>query len=156
MAQQEARPSLYEFAGGASALLALARAHHDRCLADPELNHPFSHGVHAEHVERLAAYWGEVLGGPPAASTAGIDQPAVLLMHAHNGDIDDLGRRFLACFVAAADDAGLPADPAFRAALAAYMTWAVDDVLAVSPVDAVVPTDAPMPRWSWEGLQRPT
>jgi hemoglobin len=38
------------------AFLALAAAHHARCLADPELNHPFSHpGQHPRHVERLAA-----------------------------------------------------------------------------------------------------
>ena len=53
------RATLFEFAGGEAALLALARAHHERCLADPELNHPFSHpGQHPQHVERLAAYWG--------------------------------------------------------------------------------------------------
>jgi hemoglobin len=153
VAEAAGRPSLYESAGGAPALLALAGAHHARCLADPELSHPFSHGVHAQHVERLAAYWGEVLGGPPASSGAGVDHAAVLRMHAGNGDMGDLGRRFLACFVAAADDAGLPDDPDLRAALAAYMGWAVDDVLSVSAEDAEVPAEAPMPRWSWDGLQ---
>ena len=75
-------------------------------------------------------------------------------MHAHNGDgMHDLGERFVSCFVAAADDAGLPADPEFRAALRAYMEWAVADVLTYSPVDAVVPAERPMPRWTWDGLQ---
>ena len=147
------RPSLYDFAGGEPAFLALAAAHHARCLADPELNHPFSHpGQHPQHVERLAAYWAEVLGGPPRFSHECGDQSAVLRMHAHNGDMSDLGRRFVACFVAAADDAGLPTDPEFRAALRAYMEWAVADVLVYSPVDAVVPAGRPMPRWSWDGL----
>jgi len=147
------RPSLYEFAGGERAFLALATAHHARCLADPELNHPFSHpDQHPQHVERLAAYWAEVLGGPPAYSTACGDQPRLLLMHAHNGDISDLGRRFLRCFDAAMDDAELPADPAFRACLHAYMAWAIDDVLAYSPHGAVVPAEAAMPRWGWDGL----
>ena len=64
------RPTLFEFAGGESAFLALASAHHARCLADPELNHPFSHDdQHPQHVERLAAYWAEVLGGPPTYTT---------------------------------------------------------------------------------------
>src|SRR5438445_13688127 len=62
------RPTLFEFAGGEAALLALATAHHARCLADPELNHPFSHPGHPRHVERLAWYWGEALGGPPRYS----------------------------------------------------------------------------------------
>ena len=148
------RPSIYDAAGGQPAFLALAAAHHARCLADPELNHPFSHpGQHPQHVERLAAYWAEVLGGPPRYSAACGDHSSVLLMHAHNGDMHDLGRRFVACFVAAADDAGLPADPEFRGALRAYMEWAVAEVLAYSPVDAVVPADQQMPHWSWAGLQ---
>jgi hemoglobin len=56
---------MYEFAGGIPAFLALAAANHQRCLADPELNHPFSHGGRPDHLERLAGYWAEVFGGPP-------------------------------------------------------------------------------------------
>ena len=74
-------------------------------------------------------------------------------MHAGNGDMSDLGERFVACFVQALDDAGLPADPEFRAALRAYMRWAVDDVLSVSAEDSVVAAGLPMPRWGWEGLE---
>lgn len=148
------RPTLFEFAGGDSAFLALASAHHARCLEDPELNHPFSHpGQHPQHVERLAAYWAEVMGGPPRYSQSCGDQSRVLHLHAGNGDMGDLGRRFVDCFVAAADDAALPEDPEFRAALRAYMEWAVDDVLSYSPHDAVVPMGAAMPHWSWDGLQ---
>ena len=50
--------------------------------------------------------------------------------------------------------AGLPTDPEFRAALRAYMVWAVSDVLSY-PERADVPDGAPMPHWSWDGLQRP-
>ena len=149
------RPTLFAFAGGEPAFLALAAAHHARCLADPELNHPFSHSdLNPEHVSRLAAYWGEVMGAPPRYSRELGDQSGLLRMHAGTGDISDLGRRFVAWFVAALDDAGLPADPEFRAAMRAYMEWAVADVLAYSPVDAVVPEGSAVPRWSWDGLQR--
>jgi hemoglobin len=149
------RPTLFEFAGGEPAFLALARAHHARCLADPELNHPFSHeDQHPQHVERLAAYWAEVMGGPPAYSEMCGDESGVLTLHAGNGEgMDDLGERFLACFVAAMDDARLPDDPAFRHALRAYMRWAVDNVLQYSPVEAVVPVGLAMPHWDWEGLR---
>ena len=147
------RPTLYEFAGGDGAFLALARAHHARCLADPELNHPFSHpGQHPQHVERLAAYWAEVLGGPPAYSEECADESFVLRLHAGNGDMTDLGRRFVACFVAAADDAGLPDNAEFRAALSAYMEWAVGQVLAYESPDALIPVGRTLPRWDWDGL----
>lgn len=147
------RPTLFAFAGGKAAFVALARAHHARCLADPELNHPFSHGdLDPEHVERLAAYWAEVLGGPPTYSTRYSDQTALLRMHAGNGDMSDLGRRFVDCFVQAADDAGLPDDPEFRDALRAFMVWAVAEVLSYPERDDV-PSGAAVPHWSWDGLQ---
>jgi hemoglobin len=146
------RPSLYEFAGGDAAFLALATAHHARCLADPELSHPFSHpGQHPQHIERLAAYWAEVLGGSPLYSQACGDESALLHMHAGNGDMGDLGERFVGCFTLAMDDAGLPEDPEFRRSLRAYMQWAVDAVLVYGPRDSVVPAGLPMPRWTWDG-----
>ena len=74
-------------------------------------------------------------------------------MHARNGEMGDLGERFLACFVLALDDAQLPADSAFRGAMHAYMRWAVDNVLSYSPEDAVVPSGAAIPHWDWNGLQ---
>ena len=148
------RASIYERAGGLPAFLALAQAHHARCLADPELNHPFSHSdLDPEHVERLAAYWAEVLGGPPAFSGGLGDHATVLRMHAGNGDMTELGRRFVSCFVAAADDAGLPADRELRAALRDYMEWAVADVLDHErPED--VPSRVAMPRWTWDRLSQ--
>ena len=147
------RPTLFEFAGGEAAFLALAAAHHARCIEDPELNHPFSHpGQNPQHVERLAAYWAEVMGGPPSYSESCGDQAGILRLHAGNGDMSDLGERFIRCFDRAADDAALPEDPAFRAALHAYMCWAVGDVLAYRTRDAVVPGGAAMPRWGWDGL----
>jgi len=148
------RPTLFEFAGGESAFLALAAAHHARCFQDPELNHPFSHpDQHPQHVERLASYWAEVMGGPPRYSESCGDHSVVLQMHAGNGDMSDLGRRFVDCFVRAADDAGLPDDAEFRAALTAYIQWAVDEVLACGPPDVTVPAGLAMPRWTWEGLR---
>jgi hemoglobin len=145
--------SLFDHAGGSAAMLALATAHHERCLADPELSHPFTgDDQNPDHIARLAAYWGEVLGGPPAFSEGLSSQTGVLSMHAGNGDMGDLGERFLACFVGAMDDAKLPNDPAFREAMAAYMRWAVDDVLSYTYSDDVGSEHA-MPHWGWDGLQ---
>ena len=52
------RPTLYEFAGGDAAFVALATAHHARCLQDPELNHPFSHpDQHPQGTSGVSAGW---------------------------------------------------------------------------------------------------
>jgi hemoglobin len=147
------RPTLYEAAGGAPAMRVLAADFHARCLADPVLEHPFSHLDNADHVEHLADYWGEVLGGPPLFTANHGGQEAMIRLHARQGADADLGDRFLACFVAAVGSAGLPDDPDLRAALAAYMTWATDDVMTYSPPDAVVPPGLTVPRWDWDGLR---
>ena len=77
----------------------------------------------------------------------------MLEIHARMGAEDDLGRRFVECFVKAADDAKLPEEPAFREALRTYMQWAVREVMSYSPRDSVVAPALPVPRWSWEGLR---
>ncbi len=148
-------PTLYEYAGADAAFAALAAALHARCLADPELNHAFSHpGQHPRHVERLAWYLAEVMGGPARYSQECADHSVMLTMHAGNGDMSDLGRRFVACFLTAMDDAGLPVDHHFRAALGAYIEWAVTQVLAYPGREDVVPAGLAMPHWTWQGQAR--
>lgn len=148
-----ARPSIYDFAGGDQAFLALAAATHERCLADPELNHPFSHHVGPRHIENLAAYWAEVFGGPERYSESLGGHSGMLEIHAGEGTGDNFPRRFLNCFMQGADDAQLPDDPEFRAALRSYMEWATEEVDSYAPPGSYVKPDQPMPHWSWDGLQ---
>jgi len=144
------RPSIFEFVGGAAAFQALAAALHQRCLDDPELSHPFSHGIDPHHVENLGEYWAEVFGGPPAYSQSHGGHSAMLALHAGQGAEKDLGKRFAACFVAAIDDAGFPDSPELRGAMRAYIEWAVGEELLYSPPGTDVPAGLPMPHWSWE------
>jgi hemoglobin len=142
---------MFEFAGGEPAFRALAAAHHERCLQDPELSHPFSHGVNPQHVERLAAYWAEVFGGPARYSESHGGHSAMLGIHAGEGAGDEYGPRFVACFMQALDDARLPDDPDFRASLHAYIESAVQEVLSYAPPGTQVPARLLVPRWSWNG-----
>jgi hemoglobin len=151
-----ARPSLYEFAGGEQAMLALAAAHHQRCIDDPYLNHPFSHMHNPRHVEALADYLGEVFGGPARYSAAGAGHSGMLGVHAGEGVDDEFGGRFVACFVQALDDAGLPRDAEFRAAMRRYMEWAVGEVVSYGPPGSEVKPSLPTPRWTWQGLASAT
>jgi len=75
----------------------------------------------------------------------------MLGIHAGQGADEDLGARFVACFMQAAEDASLPDDPDLRAGLRAYIEWAVGDVLRYSPPEARVEAGLPMPRWGWDG-----
>jgi hemoglobin len=146
------RPSMYEFAGGQAAFLALAAAHHQRCLDDPVLSHPFSHPGHPQHIERLANYWAEVLGGPPLYSGLAAGHSGMLVIHAGMGAESGLGDRFVDCFTKAFDDVPLPDDLEFRQGLRAYMEWAVSEVHLYNPSGSTVPADLVMPHWSWSGL----
>jgi hemoglobin len=49
----------------------------------------------------------------------------------------------------AADDADLPADPEFRAALVGYLEWGTRLALENSQPDAEPFPHAPVPRWGW-------
>ena len=146
-----ARPSIYEFAGGDPAFLALAAAHHERCLQEPEISHAFSHGFKPDHVENLAFYWAEVFGGPARYSKLHGGHSRMLEMHARTGAAHDWGQRFVACFVQAVDDAGLPGIPELRAALRAYMEWATAEVMSYAPAESQVPKELPVPRCGWDG-----
>ncbi len=145
--------TIYDAAGGEAAFLRLADAHHARCLADPVLEHPFSHGFREDHVERLARYLAEVFGGPTWYTDSAGGHSAMLDIHCGAEPGNDLGERFVACFAAAMDDAGLPADPALREAMLAYMRWAVSEVMAYGPADVSVPPNLALPLWSWSGPQ---
>jgi hypothetical protein len=48
-----------------------------------------------------------------------------------------------------ADDAGLPADPEFRAAFAGYIEWGSRIALENSQPSARPPAHLPVPRWWW-------
>jgi hemoglobin len=146
------RLSLYDALGGAPVLRALAADFHARCLTDPVLEHPFSHTSNPEHVQRLADYWGEVLGGPPVYSGSYGGHSKMLGLHANQGAEDDLGDRFVEVFDAAVGSSGVPDDPRLRTALHDYMRWATSEVMEYSPRDARVPAALPVPHWGWDGL----
>lgn len=141
--------TIYDAAGGADGLLALARAWELRCLADPEASHPFSRPYgHPDHLVRLAAYWAEALGGPRAYSELGTEVE-VLRLHAGNGEHRSLDLAAVACFDQALDDVGVT-EPA-RTALHDYFAWSTDRMASYPDSPHDVPPGAVMPHWDWSG-----
>jgi hemoglobin len=145
--------SLYEAAGGHAGLSRLAAAWHMQVMADPVVSHAFRHGTRPDHTERLAAYWAEALGGPPAYSTSFGDETSVLRLHGGNGLHEDMDERAIACFDRALEDAGLAGDETVRQALHDYFAWATRTSMAEYHESADdVPAGLRIPRWSWDGL----
>src|SRR6187397_1456589 len=122
--------TVFEAMGGAPAVLRLAHAWHERVMADEIVSHAFSHGYHPDHTERLAAYWGEALGGPARYSEAYGDETAVVRIHSGNGPHEEMDRRAIACFDQALVDAGLAGDDRLRQVLHDYFAWATTTTMA--------------------------
>jgi hemoglobin len=139
--------TLFDAVGGQQGVLALARAWHRRCLDDPVASHPFTHGdLHPQHVERLAAYWSEALGGPADYSTTMGDHAEVMRIHGCNGPHPELDALAIELFELALGD--VPVPERARPAVAAYFREMTRRMAAYDAVDV---DPGPMPHWSWEG-----
>jgi hemoglobin len=112
--------TVFEAAGGIGGLRRLADAWHCRVMGDDVVAHAFSHGFNTQHVERLAAYWAEALGGPTMYSDSYGDETTVVKMHSGNGEHDEMDRRAIACFDQALADVELADDGALRQVLHDY------------------------------------
>ena len=146
--------TVFEAAGGNDALRRLADAWHNRVMGDEVVAHAFSHGFHPQHVERLAAYWAEALGGPTTYSDCYGDETAVVRMHSGNGEHDEMNRRAIACFDLALADVGLAEDDVLRQVLHDYFAWATTTTMSRYHRSADdVPSGLRVPHWSWNGLQ---
>lgn len=143
-------PTLFEAAGGAAGLRALADAWHARVMSDEVVSHAFSHGFHPDHHERLAAYWGQALGGPETYTDRYGSQTSVTRMHSGNGPHAEMDRRAIACFEQATTDVGL-GEPV-RGVLIDYFTWATGSLGRYERSEDDVPEGLALARWSWDGL----
>ena len=145
--------TVFEAAGGMDGLRRLAAAWHHRVMADEVVGHAFSHGFHPQHVERLAAYWAEALGGPSAYSDSYGDETSVVKMHSGNGEHDEMDRRAIACFDQALADVGPAYDDPLRQVLHDYFAWATTTTMSRYHQSADdVPNGLSIPHWSWDGL----
>jgi hemoglobin len=145
--------TVYEVAGGAAGLLRLASAWHARVMADEVVSHAFSHGFHPEHSQRLAAYWGESLGGPTTYSDCFGDETYVVRLHSGNGQHQEMDSRAIACFDQALVDVGLASDDRLRGVLHDYFAWMTVTTMARYHRSAEdVPDGLHILRWSWDGL----
>jgi hemoglobin len=148
--------SVYEAAGGELGLLSLARAWSDRVMIDEVVAHAFEGDLEPDHTERLAAYWGEALGGPADYSARYGDETAVVRIHSGNGPHEEMNERAIACFDQAMTDVGIGDDDLLRHVLHDYFAWATETTMSRYEQSADdVPDGLRIPAWSWDGLVTP-
>jgi hemoglobin len=145
-----AAPTLYEWAGGTEALERLTEVFYRRIRdeADPLLE-PIFRGMDPEHPKHVAAWLGEVFGGPPVYTQEHGGYPHMLAKHHNLALTEEQRERWVHRISRAADEAGLPADPEFRSAFMAYIEWGTRIALVNSQPGAEPPPEAPVPRWGW-------
>jgi CDGSH-type Zn-finger protein/truncated hemoglobin YjbI len=133
-----AEPTLFEWAGGFPALTRMTRLLYETYVPADDLLVPLFATMAPGYPEREAALLAEVFGGPPASGQDALLADAFGGPAAKRPDLSEEQRaRWVALAIRAADEAKLPADPQFRAALASYLEWS-------SRV-----TDSPPPSWDW-------
>jgi hemoglobin len=145
----EPPPSLYTWAGGGDAIRRMIDAFYDRVEDDDLLARFFPGGVGVEHRQHVAEWWGEVFGGPAAYTDSRGGYHSMLQQHRNLGITAEQRFRFASLMSLAADDADLPGDPEFRAALVGYLEWGTRLAMHNSQPGADVVEAAPVPKWGW-------
>ena len=142
-------PSLHEWAGGDAAFRRLIDAFYDRVERDDLLRGLFPGGVTEEHRANVTRWWVEVFGGPATYTDALGGYERMIAHHRDLGITPEQRLRFATLMSMAADDAGLPDDPEFRAAFVGYVEWGTRLALGNSQPGAPIVEHAPVPRWGW-------
>jgi hemoglobin len=145
----EATPTIYEWAGGRPAFERWLNAFYDLVEGDDLLAPVFDGRVTEEHRDHVTTWWCEVMGGPPAYTDDHGGYEHMLAQHRGLEITPDQRLRFVTLLSRAADEAGLPDDPEFRAALIGYAEWGTRLAMHNSQPGADVAEHAPVPRWGW-------
>jgi CDGSH-type Zn-finger protein/truncated hemoglobin YjbI len=140
-------PTLYEWCGGISALARMTRLFFERYVPEDPLLAPLFANAPAEQPERMAAWFGEVLGGPPCGEDRAGDA-AELLGAPVTRPFDEPERaRWVSLLLRSAQEAGLPTDAEFWSALTAYINWESRQLAHYAQGD--IPRPPGRQPWGW-------
>ena len=116
-------PTLYDWAGGRPAFERWLGRFYD-LVEDEELLAPLFGGtVSDQHRRDVVTWWCEVMGGPAAYTESLGGYEHMLSKHRGLRITAEQRLRFVTLLSRAADDALLPDDPEFRAAVMGYAEW---------------------------------
>ena len=142
--------SLYEHAGGHAGIRRFIDVFYRSVLADPVLQPLFGAG-RPEHVDQLTAFDSESFGGPDDFTRRMGGFAHLIDVHRGLKITEPQRQRFVALYLAAADDAGLPGDPRFRAALREHVEFGSHVAMQNShaETDDQLHPLREIPMWQW-------
>ena len=141
-------PTLYDWIGGTEKLEALTELLYLRVKTDDLIGPVFAE-MDADHPRHVAAFIGEVFGGPKTYSENHGGHPEMIRHHLARHLSEAQRRRWLSLLLDAYRDLGLPDDPEFASALVSYLEWGSRLAVINSQPGARVPDNTPMPVWGW-------
>jgi truncated hemoglobin YjbI/CDGSH-type Zn-finger protein len=147
--QPPEQPTLFEWAGGFPALLRLTRRFYETHVPEEPLLARLFGSMSPDHPERVAAWLGQVFGGPPAYSDRYGGYDRMISQHLDKGITLEQRALWVKLLSRSADDVGLPADAEFRAAFTAYLEWGSRIAVENSQPGVHPPPKMPVPRWWW-------
>ena len=150
----EAMPTLYQWIGGIERLNELTTRFYQRVKVDPTLAKVFE-GMDDKHPAHVAAFLGEVFGGPAIYSDQFGGHPEMIRKHLNRHLNHDQRKAWIALLLDTADELGVPDDPEFRSALVSYLEWGTRLAVIYSQPNAQVDVNAPMPKWGWGEVKGP-
>ena len=144
-------PSLYEHAGGEDAIHRLEDLFYSSVLADPVLKPLFGAG-RPEHVDHLTAFTAESFGGPDRFSRE-LGFSHLIAVHRNLKITEEQRRRFVELYMAALDEADMPDDEPFRAAIRSHVEFGSQVAMQNSNADSddELHPLREVPRWTWSG-----
>jgi truncated hemoglobin YjbI len=149
VASVDGQPSVFDWAGGAAAFTRMTRLFYEQYVpADPLLGPLFAE-MAPDHPERVAAWLAETFGGPKTYSEQYGGYDWMVSQHLGKALTEPQRARWVQLMCRCADEAGLPADPEFRAAFVSYLEWGSRIALENSAPGAKPPLHMPIPSWSW-------
>jgi hemoglobin len=154
MSDEKPVPTLYEWMGGKEALERLFELFYSKVPADPLLAPVFAK-MSPDHVKHVAAFVGEVFGGPKTYSERHGGHANMILRHVGRALNEQQRARWMQLLLQCADEIGVPSDPEFRSALVSYLEWGTRLAVINSQPGADVSGEAPMPRWGWGEVKGP-
>lgn len=141
--------SLYTHAGGDDALHQLEELFYTKVLADPVLQSLFPER-RPHHVEHLTWFTAESFGGPDRFTRElGFDH--IIQVHRNMEITEEQRQRFVALYMEALDEAGLPDDEPFREAVRSHVEFGSQ----VARQNSHAKTQADLhpirqvPQWTW-------
>jgi len=143
-------PTVYEWGGGRDAFARWLDRFYDLVEREaPDIAALFGGEVSEGHRRRVTDWWAEVMGGPALYSEQHGGYEHMLARHRDLGISAEQRLTFVTLLSRAADDAGLPSDPEFRAAIMGYAEWGTRLATHNSQPGAQTAAHAPVPRWGW-------